>query len=134
MQYIDDVWPRRIIDIEKYRTNLLMRKEREKFLKNSAYVCHEAWRIHKKLYQERFGRMYYWIARGNHRWRDTEYFFDLLESGRDVQVMNARDAFTKPPKNYIFDPCWVTRPDGSMYIREISLIPNPEKGASNAKL
>lgn len=33
-----------------------------------------------------------------------------------------------PEPNYIFDPSYVIRPDGSLYIREVSIIPNPEKG------
>lgn len=36
-----------------------------------------------------------------------------------------------PPKleeNYILDPCWEIRSDGTMRLREVSLIPNPRKG------
>jgi hypothetical protein len=36
-----------------------------------------------------------------------------------------------PPKfeeNYILDPCWEIRSDGSMRLREVSLMPNPRKG------
>lgn len=36
------------------------------------------------------------------------------------------DGVTEEP-NYIFDPCWVIEPDGRMWIREISLIRNPNK-------
>ena len=28
----------------------------------------------------------------------------------------------------VLDPCWVMRPDGSAYLREVSLIPKPKKG------
>lgn len=37
-----------------------------------------------------------------------------------------------PPKleeeNYILDPCWEIRSDGTRRLREVSLIPNPRKG------
>lgn len=35
--------------------------------------------------------------------------------------------------DYIFDPCFVIRPDGSMHLREISIIPNPEKPNNSEK-
>ena len=36
--------------------------------------------------------------------------------------------------NYILDPSWIVRPDGSLWLREVSLIPNPEKGKSMKNL
>lgn len=36
--------------------------------------------------------------------------------------------YKEPEPNYIFDPSYVVRPDGSLYLREVSIIPNPEKG------
>ena len=98
MQYIEDMYPVRILDLEKYFKYTAMREEREKFLKNSRYVCHAAWSIHKKLYEERFSKVYLYLGRGNGKWRIIDEYLDLLESGRDVTIMNARDAFTKPSK------------------------------------
>ena len=73
--------------IEKYRTNLIMRKEREDLLKKSRNVCHATWSIHRKLYEKRFGKVYYFPARGSATsGRDIDRFFELLESGRDVEV------------------------------------------------
>ena len=31
-------------------------------------------------------------------------------------------------ENYILDPCWEIRADGSLRLREVSIIPNPMKG------
>ena len=98
MPYIEDMYPVRIIDLEKYFKYTAMREEREKFLKNSKYVCQAEWSIHKRLYQERFSKVYLYLGRGNGKWRAIDDYLDLLESGRDVTVMNARDAFAKPPK------------------------------------
>jgi hypothetical protein len=73
--------------IEKYRTNLMMRKEREDFLKKSRNVCHATGSIHRKLYNERFGKVYYFPARGSTTsGRNMGLFLELLESARDVEV------------------------------------------------
>lgn len=40
--------------------------------------------------------------------------------------MRGDTTMTEP--NYILDPSWIVRPDGSLYLREISIIPNPKKG------
>ena len=100
MQYIEDMYPRRILDVGKYRTNLLMRQEREKFLKNSKNVCHSSWRIHKKLYDERYGKVYCCAARGQGKQRELDEYLSLLEEGRDVKVITSKDIsknqFTKP--------------------------------------
>lgn len=36
--------------------------------------------------------------------------------------------------DYIIDPCFAIRPDGSIYILEVSLIRNPNKGDTYEKL
>lgn len=87
MRYIDDIYPVRMLDYEKYRKYLNMRKERERILKESRYVCHSTWNIHKKLYNERFKKVYMYIGRGNGHWRTIDRCLDLLESGRDVEVI-----------------------------------------------
>ena len=108
MQYIEDMYPVRIIDLEKYFKYTAMREERERFLKESTCVCHAEWSIHKKLYQERFSKAYLYLARGNDKWRAIDEYLDLLESGRDVTVMNASRAFKKPTQlgcyRYLNDP------------------------------
>ena len=108
MQYIEDMWPRRILDVEKYRKYTALRKEREDFLARSTCICYAEWNIHKKLYQERFSKRYLYLARGNGKWRAIDDYLDALEAGRDVTVMNARDAFTKPTQlgcyKYLNDP------------------------------
>lgn len=98
MQYIDDIYPLRIIDLEKYLKYTAMREEREKFLKTYGTVCHATWSIHKRLYQERYSKAYLYLARGNGKWRAIDEYLDLLEAGRDVTIMNASKAFRKPPK------------------------------------
>lgn len=87
-QYIDDIYPFRMLDYVKYRKYLNMRKERERILKETRYVCHSAWNIHRKLYDERFRKVYLYLGRGNGHWRMLDRYLDLLESGRNVEVMN----------------------------------------------
>lgn len=111
MTYIDEMYPLRVIDLEKYLKYTAMRQERERFLKEYRNVSHATWSIHKKLYQERYSKVYLYLGRGNGKWRAIDDYLDLLEAGRDVTIMNARDAFTKPPKptqlgcyRYLHDP------------------------------
>lgn len=95
MQYIEDLYPVRVLDIDKYYKYTVMRQEREKFLKNSRNVCHDSWHIHKKLYDERFGKVYFHVARGQGKQRELEEYLNLLEEGRDVKVMTSKDISVK---------------------------------------
>lgn len=108
MQYIEDMYPIRMIDLEKYFKYTELRKEREKFLAKYTGVCYAEWNIHKKLYQERFSKVYLYLGRGNGKWRQIDDLLDLLEAGRDVTVMNASKAFKKPTQlgyyRYLNDP------------------------------
>lgn len=108
MQYIEDLYPVRTIDYAKYFKYLALRKEREDFLARYTCVCHAEWLIHKKLYQERYGKLYFYMGRGNGKWRTIDKLLDALEEGRDVTVMNARTAFKKPTQlgcyRYLHDP------------------------------
>ena len=130
MEYIEDIWPRQILDDKKFRTFLELCKIRDDFLKSLTTVRYCDYLIDKKL-AEAGGlgkKVYIYLAIGTNRNISCKRIVEFLEEGRDVTIMNARDAFMKPPKNYIFDPCWVMRPDGSMWLREISVIPDPMKG------
>ena len=97
--YIDDIHPVRTIDYEKYRKHLAMRKEQERLLKNFKYVNHAEWRIRKKLYEERFSKVYFYMARGNGKWRAIDEYLDILESGRDIEIFNAKHVFKKPERS-----------------------------------
>ena len=81
--------------LDNYRKYTAIRKEHEKFLKNSRNVCHDSWRIHKKLYDERFGRVYVQTARGQGKQRELEEYLSLLEEGRDVKVVTSKDISLK---------------------------------------
>ena len=108
MYYIDDIHPVRMIDYQKYMHYITLRKERERFLKEYRNVCHADWLIHKKLYEERSSDVYLYLGRGNGKWRAIDNYLDLLESGRDVTIMNASKAFKKPTQlgcyRYLHDP------------------------------
>jgi hypothetical protein len=95
MQYIEDMYPLRILDADAYRKYTAMRKERERFLKNSRNVCHTAWNIHRKLYDERFSKVYLQVARGQDKQRALEEYLSLLEEGRDVKVVTSKDITAK---------------------------------------
>ena len=134
MNCIYDSWPRDIIDHVSYRTYLALCRERDKFLKSLQETNYHDWLIDKKLVEAGgVGKnVYLYLARGNGKWRDIDKYLKYLEEGRDVTVVNAKDAFTKPPKHdYILDPCFAIRHDGSLRLLEVSVIPTYETYHTN---
>jgi hypothetical protein len=98
MHYIDEMYPLKVIDFEKYCTYLELRKEREKFIKSLSNKRSCDWLIEKKLLDAGGlgDHVYLYLARGQNRQRSMEEYLRHVEAGRDVTIVNAKDAFVKP--------------------------------------
>lgn len=60
---------------------------------------------------------------------------DILRAAEASHMKNRNDRRTlfsegELNKNYIFDISYAVRPDDSLYVREVSLVPNQQKGAT----
>jgi ribosomal protein L34E len=95
-----DSW--HVIDYQKYRTYLELRKERDKFLKSLHEMRNCDWVIEKKLLDAGgLGKtVYIYPARGGGRNTSIERYLELIESGRDVKIMRASDICKKPNRSY----------------------------------
>ena len=91
-----------IIDYEKYRTYLELRKEREKFVKSLNEMNNHDWVIDKKLIEAGgLGKsVYIYPARGGGRNTSIERIMELIESGMDVKIVRANDICKKPNRSY----------------------------------
>lgn len=98
MQYIDEMCPLTIVDFEKYCTYLALLKERDKFIKSLSNKRSCDWLIEKKLLDAGGlgDHVYLYLARGQSRQRSMEEYLRHVEAGRDVTIVNAKEAFVKP--------------------------------------
>lgn len=107
MKYIDEMYPWTVVDFNKYRTYIALRKEREKFLKSLREKRSSEWLIEKKLLDAGglCDKVYIHLGRGQGKQRFMEEYLKHVKAGRDVVVMNARDVFVKPVswRNVILD-------------------------------
>lgn len=100
---IFDSWrPWTVTDYDNYRLYLELCKEREKFINSLGTKRSCDWAIERKLLEAGGvgDTVYIHVPRGGGRRESIEQYFKLIESGRDVKVVNAKDIFVKPNRSY----------------------------------